>query len=231
MTANITIGAAAVMGPRDVVVVNPAPGGGTSEKRTFTVANNPAPTIATVAPAIGARLGHMDVVITGTNFITGVTSVDFGAGIVVNQTVINTPTQLTATITISAAAGVGARSVSVTNAAPGGGTATKTTAFTVQNPVPTLASVTPTNGDQLKTLNVVFDGSGFINGVSSVNLGTGITVNSQTVVSDTQITASITVTGSAATGPRDIWANLSPGGGSAVLTNGFVVGNNPDRGC
>ena len=228
LTANITIQSAAVMGPRDVSVVNPAPGGGISEKRTFTIANNPVPTIATVNPAAGYRLGRMDVVVSGTNFITGVTSVDFGQGIVVNQTAINSSTQLTATITIGAAAATGARSVTVTNAAPGGGTATKTSAFTVQNPVPTLDSVTPTNAQQLETKNLVFDGSGFINGVTTVNMGTGITVNSQTVVSDTQITASITVTTGAAIGPRDIWiTNLAPGGGSAVLTNGFVIGNNP----
>ncbi len=228
LTAKITIQSAAVMGPRDVSVVNPAPGGGISEKRTFTIANNPVPTIATLNPTLGARLGRVDVVVTGTNFITGVTSVDFGPGIVANQTVINSSTQLTATISIGAAAATGARSVSVTNAAPGGGTATKTSAFTVQNPVPTLTSVTPTNAQQLETKNLVFDGSGFINGVTTVNMGTGITVNSQTVVSDTQITASITVTTGAAIGPRDIWiTNLSPGGGSAVLTNGFVIGNNP----
>jgi hypothetical protein len=228
LIAKITIQPTTVMGPRDVSVVNPAPGGGISEKRTFTVANNPAPTISTVVPASGARLARIDVVVTGTNFITGVTSADFGTGIVVNKTTINSPTQLTATITIGSAAATGARSVGVTNAAPGGGTATKASGFSVQNPVPTLASVNPTNAQQLETKNVVLDGSGFISGVTTLNMGTGITVNSQTVVSDTQITANISVTVSAATGPRDIWVtNLSPGGGTALLTNGFVVGNNP----
>ncbi len=228
LTANVSISASAAIGPRDVFVVNAPPGGGSSEKRTFTIANNPVPTLATVVPAAGDRLGRLNVVLTGTNFINGVTSANFGAGIVVNQTVINSPTQLTADILIDAAAATGPRGVDVTNAAPGGGTATKPNAFTVNNPLPVLSAITPTNAQQLQTLNIVLDGRGFIDGVSSVSMGNGVTVNSQTVVSDSQITANITVTVSAATGARDVSVtNLPPGGGTSVLTNGFVIGNNP----
>ncbi len=229
LRANITISATAAIGPRDVYVNNPAPGGGNSEKRTFTVASNPAPTITAVAPLQGSRLGRLDVVVDGTNFITGVTSVDFGTGIALNPPlVINSATRLTANVTIGATAPTGARSITVTNAAPGGGSATRPNAFSVINPEPTLHSFTPTNGKQLDVLNVVFDGTGFISGVSTVSMGNGITINGQTVLSDTLITANVTVTVSAATGPRDIWVtNLAPGGGTAVLTNGFVVGNNP----
>ncbi len=228
LTANISILSTAVIGPRDVSVINPSPGGGISAKRTFTVADNPVPTLTTVNPASGPRLGRVDVIVSGSNFINGVTSVDFGPGIIVNQTTINSAVQLTATITIGIAAATGPRSVTVINAAPGGGSATKPSGFAVLNPGPTLSFLLPTNAQQLQRLNIVFDGTGFIDGVSTVNMGTGITINAQTVVSDTQITADITVTENAATGPRDVWViNLSPGGGSAVLTNGFVVGNNP----
>jgi hypothetical protein len=229
LTARVTISASATIGPRDVTVANPAPGGGTSENRTFTVANNPVPTILTVVPNAGSRLSKDTVVINGTNFINGVTSVDFGAGITVAGTpVINSASRLTAVITIGVNAATGPRAVAVTNAAPGGGTATKTGGFTVNNPAPTLISISPSNMQQLTTKNVVFTGSGFIDGVSTVNLGTGITINTRSVVSDTQITANVTVTALADTGPRDVWVtNLTPGGGTAVLTNGFVVGNNP----
>jgi hypothetical protein len=228
LTARITISSSAIIGPRDVTVANPAPGGGTSEKRTFTVANNPVPTILTVVPDAGSRLSKDTVVITGTNFINGVTSVDFGSGITLNSTVVNSASRLTAAITIGVNAPTGPRDIKVTNTPPGGGTATKAGGFTVNNPAPTLVSISPSNMQQLVTKNVVFTGSGFIDGVSTVNLGTGITINTRSVVSDTQITANVTVTALAATGPRDVWVtNNPPGGGTAILTNGFVVGNNP----
>jgi hypothetical protein len=229
LKANITISATAVFGARDVFVNNPTPGGGNSEKRTFTVASNPIPTITAVAPVQGSRLGRLDVVVDGTNFIAGVTSIDFGTGITLNPpVVINSATRLTANLTIGVAAPTGARGITVTNAAPGGGSATRPSAFSVVNPEPKLHSFIPTNGQQLQTFNVVFDGTGFINGVSTVSMGNGITINGQNVLSDTLITANVTITISATTGPRDIWVtNLSPGGGTALLTNGFVVGNNP----
>jgi hypothetical protein len=227
LTANITVQASATMGPRDVTVNNPTPGGGTSEKRTFTVAENPVPTIATVIPSVGARLGHLDVAITGTNFIDGVTSVNFGSGIVTSQPTITVSTQLVVSVTIDTGAATGLRSVSVTNSSPGGGTTTKTNAFTVINPVPTIKLVTPNIVQQLERRNIVIEGSGFIEGVTRIDMGTGITVHSRVVVSDTQITADITVNTDAVVGPRDISVfNFAPGGGSATLVNGFVVGTN-----
>ncbi len=229
LTANITISASATIGPRDVNVSNPAPGGGASQNRTFTVADNPVPTILTVTPSLGARLSRDTIVITGANFIAGVTSVDFGTGItVIGSPVVNSSSQLTTIISIGATAATGARSVKVTNAAPGGGTATKVSGFTVNNPQPTLKSVIPASLQQLATETIVMNGSGFIDGVSVPQFGDGITINSRAVVSDTQMTANITVTVAADTGPRDVWVtNSPPGGGTSILLNGFSVGNNP----
>jgi hypothetical protein len=229
LRANITISGTATMGARDVFVKNPAPGGGNSQKLTFTVSTNPAPTITALSPDGWSRLRTTDIVITGTNFISGVTSVDFGTGIVVNgPAVVNSASTLTANITITLQAPTGLRSVSVTNAPPGGGTTTKTNAFTVFNPAPHVTYVDPPNGKQLETQNVQIQGDGFIDGVSSVNFGSGITIDQPKVVNDTVITASITITVNAATGPRDVQvSNGAPGGGVGTLTNGFVVGNNP----
>jgi hypothetical protein len=229
LTANITISSSATMGARDIFVKNPAPGGGNSEKRVFSVSNNPLPTITAVTPDGWSRLRTLDVVIDGTNFITGVTSADFGAGIVINgPIVVNNSTRLTAGITINVTAPTGPRPIAVTNAPPGGGTATRLNGFTVFNPSPRLGYLDPANGQQLQTLNVVFYGDGFIDGVSSVSMGTGITINEQHVLSDTVITANVTITIGAATGARNVIINNSgPGGGTSELTNGFVIGNNP----
>src|SRR5207249_3442318 len=148
----------------------------------FTV-NNPAPTIASRAPTSGDRLQVLDVIFAGTNYIDGVTSVSFGAGITVNSPSVDSATQLTANITITAAAATGSRTVTVTNAGPGGGPATTT--FTVNNPAPTLSSIDTTSGNRLQVLNVVFTGSGYISGVTTVSFGLGITVNTTTVNSPT----------------------------------------------
>jgi len=87
-----------------------------------------APTITTVAPNSGVQGNtYPTIVITGTDF-TGATAVSFGAGITVNDYVVDSATQITASITIAAAAGAGVRDVSVTTPE---GTATKTSGFTV----------------------------------------------------------------------------------------------------
>jgi hypothetical protein len=95
---------------------------------------------------------------------------------------------------------------------------------TVNNPAPTLTSISATSGSRLQTLVVTFTGTHFMSGVSSVSFGSGITVVSTTVNSGTSITANITIGAAAATGPRDVSVtNAPPGGGTATLTNGFTV--------
>jgi len=94
------------------------------------------PAITTVAPDSGVQGNtYPAIVITGTDF-TGASAVSFGADIIVNGYVVDTPTQITATITIDAAAGAEVRDVSVTTSE---GTGTKTSGFTVE-----LATITVT---------------------------------------------------------------------------------------
>src|SRR5438876_1177063 len=102
----------------------------------FTI-NNPAPTLASIAPASGNLSDTLDVGFNGTNYLSGVTNVDFGANITVNTVTVTSNIKLTANITIGSGATVGPRNVSVTNPSPGGGTATLTNGFTVNNPATT----------------------------------------------------------------------------------------------
>jgi len=95
----------------------------------FTV-NNPSPTLTGISTGSGARGETLSVGFTGTNFLSGVSSVNVGAGITVNSATVNSATSLTASITIDANTTTGTRSFSVTNPGPGGGTST-TQAFTV----------------------------------------------------------------------------------------------------
>jgi hypothetical protein len=101
-----------------------------SSPLTVTV-TNPAPTLTNISPNSGSQGQTLDVVLTGTNFISGVTTVSFGSDITVNSTTVYSSTSITANITIAATATTGLRSVSVSNSPPGGGTATLANGFTV----------------------------------------------------------------------------------------------------
>ena len=112
-------------------------------------------------------------------------------------------------------------------ASSGGLTGATSASFTINNPAPSLTSITPINGNLTQTLTVVFAGTNFIGGVTTVSLGPDITVNTLSVDSATQITASVTIAATAAVGGRSISVtNSAPGGGTATVTNAFTV-NNP----
>jgi len=85
---------------------------------------------------------------------------------------------------------------------------------------PTVTSVNPAQGMQGETLSVTITGTKF-NGATAVSFGDGITVNSFTVDSDTQIRASITIAANAATGTRNVSVTAPDGVGT--LTGGFTV--------
>src|SRR5439155_4260284 len=83
-------------------------------------------------------------------------------------------------------------------------TSSGTKPHTVNNPTPTISNINPTSGSRLQTLDIVFTGSGYISGVTTVGFGLNITVNSTTVNSATQLTANITISTAAATGSRTV---------------------------
>lgn len=126
LTANITVSAAAAAGARDVTVVNPDSTSGTLTGGFNVVAP---PIVSAVTPTNG-NPGQVIVAVSvdGNNFQSGA-SVDFGAGITVDQVFFVDPTFLSVDITISGAAAPGVRAVTVTN--PDGGTDTLAAGFTV----------------------------------------------------------------------------------------------------
>ena len=84
----------------------------------------------------------------------------------------------------------------------------------------TITSISPDHGIQGQTLSVIINGN-YFTGATSVSSGSGIIVNNFTVDSSTQITASITIDASAATGARDI--SVTTQGGTDALTSSFIV--------
>jgi len=229
MTALFTIEAGATLSARDVTVTYPGQGGGTSGPQVFTVTNapNPVPVLTTVTPNTGLQGSSVNVSLQGTGFIAGSTVSVSGTGVTVSNVIVVNATTITAQFAISGAATIGARNVTVTNPAPGGGTSNAVT-FTVNaanNPVPILTSITPTSGVQGSQVNILLSGSNFVPGSTILISGTGVTVSNVSVqdVEETQstsISATLTIAPGAAVGPRIVAvSNPAPGGGiSAAQT-------------
>jgi hypothetical protein len=86
---------------------------------------------------------------------------------------------------------------------------------------PVVASVTPNSGQQGQTISsVTLVGNSFI-GATAVSFGSGITVSSFMVDTDTQVTASITIDPAATPGMRDV--SVTAPGGVGVGTDLFEV--------
>jgi hypothetical protein len=188
----------------------------------------PPPTVGSVNPSSGAQGQSLsNVVISGSNFQSGATC-SFGAGITVNSCTFNSATQLTANITISSTAATGTRNVTVTN--PDSQTATLTNGFTVTTsgppPPPSVSSVNPNSGAQGQSLpSVIITGGSFQSG-ATCSFGAGITVNSCTFNSATQLTANISISSTTTVGTRNVTVT-NPDNQTGTLTNGFSVTTPP----
>lgn len=156
--------------------------GGSVNSGAFTVVA--APTISSFTPTTGN--GKTSVVITGTNFVTGETSVSFN-GLICTSVTVDNATQLT----VSVPTGVSTGKITVTTP---GGTATSALNFTVVS-APTIANFSPTTGSVGTTVTIT--GTNFT-GATAVHFNT-TAVDTFTVVNATTITA-VVKTGSA-TGP------------------------------
>ncbi|MDB5234238.1 MAG: hypothetical protein JWR44_1231 [Hymenobacter sp.] len=141
LTAAILAADVATAGSYNVVVTNPAPGGGASAAAVFTVNPLPAPTLTSINPATITAGQATTVTFTGTGFVSGAT-VSFN-GNTLATTVVN-GTTLTASITPPAQSATATYPVSVTT--PGGTSGTQTLTATgvfVLTPISISAVNTP----------------------------------------------------------------------------------------
>ncbi|RLC95912.1 MAG: hypothetical protein DRI40_04605, partial [Chloroflexi bacterium] len=118
-----------------------------------------APCIDGVTPSQGMQGATLDVAIKGANF-SGASSVDFGPGITVNLPFsIDSPSQITASISIQGDAPLGPRDVTVTTSE---GTATLVDGFTVNNRPPDRPSnLSPVDGATGQSLTPTLQSSAF----------------------------------------------------------------------
>jgi hypothetical protein len=211
----------AASGTANITVFNPAPGGGTSNAQTFTIAPNtqpnPVPTLTSVSPTSRAQgSGAFTLTVNGTNFASTAVVRWNGAN---RATTFVSPTQLTANIPATDITTAGTAAVTVFNPAPGGGTSNSTNfTITATNPAPIATTLTPssaTAGGAAFTLTV--NGSSFING--SVIRWNGAN-RTTTFDSSTQLRATISATDIATAGTATVTVlTPTPGGGtSAGLT-------------
>jgi len=223
LSANITIEAGASLGSRTVTVTNTDGGLDTAES-AFTV--NGAPTVTSATPSSRAQgATNQTVAIKGTSFEsgTGLAASFSGSGITVNSTSFVSATEVTANVTIASNATTGARNVTVTN--PDTTSATATGAFTV-NAAPSVTSTSPNSrGQGAIGQTVAIKGSGFASGASS-SFGAGITVESTSFVSSTELKAKISIESGASTGARIVTVT-NPDGGAGSLASAFTVNAGP----
>ena len=147
----------AAAGTAQISIVNPAPGGGTSSNLAFTI-NNPAPTLTSVNPNAVAAGSGASITLTGTGFVPQSVAQWNGSA---RTTTYVSATQLQVSLSASDLAAAGSGSITVVNAAPGGGSSGGSS-ITIVYAAPTLGSLYPNSavmGSQAVTMNV--SGSGF----------------------------------------------------------------------
>jgi hypothetical protein len=226
MVVDIAIAVGANPGLRNVTVSNPSPGGGSATLRSAFLVANPVPVVTTVYPTEGTCSQARSVVLQGSDFIAGVSMVNFGEGIDVDSVIVLSSTRLEASIRVSATALVGFRDISVVNIGPGGGTAFLLGSFRVTLPVPKIISMTPPFGLRGASTRVFVAGSDFLPGISSLRLGDDIAVDSLVVVSSGQMSGILRIACIARAGPRVATIiNSGPGGGSSSRPNAFEIHN------
>jgi Concanavalin A-like lectin/glucanases superfamily len=210
LAASIPAADIAAVGSAQVTVFNAAPGGGTSNAQTFTV-TNPVPTTTALDPGAAVAGGSgLTLRVTGTNFVTGSTVRWNGS---TRSTTYVSAMELTVTIPAADLAVAGTATITVSTAAPGGGTSNPQT-FTITNPAPTLADLQPSfvvAGGQGFTLTVT--GSNFVS--ASVVRWNGA-ARPTTYVSATQLRVSIPAADVAVAGTATVTVVTgAPGGGTS----------------
>jgi hypothetical protein len=206
-------------GQQSLTVANSEGGGWTSNPLALTVTAT-IPTLTAISPNSAiAGSGPVTLTATGTNFVsTSVVQVN-GA---TRTTTFVSGTQLTAAIPASDLAVGALLSITVFTPGPSGGSSSAVT-FTVNNPVPSISSVSPNPVVALGgSFTLTVNGSGFVNG-SQVQVDGS--PRPTTFVSPTQVTAQIPNNDILSVGQRTITVfNPTPGGGTSNSATLTVVG-------
>jgi hypothetical protein len=228
LTAAISATDIATTGTANVTVVNPAPGGGTSQTLTFAT-NNAVPSITSLSPSSAAAgAPAFTLTVNGSGFISASTILWNGNS---RATSYVSSTQLTTAISATDMAAGQNAVVSVVNPPPGGGPSAEAV-FAVNTPAPEVMSISPSSaaaGSGAFTITV--NGSGFLPG-STVewNGSVGQPPIPTTWVSANQLTSAIPAADIAFAGDASVTVvNPGPGGGISGSVPFTITGSIPSN--
>lgn len=130
------------------------------------------PAVASVTPASGTVGTTLPVTITGTGFVVGesIAAAISGPGVTVSHVAIQSPTTITATVTIAADASLGSRALTVIRASSGTSTGV---AFSILPPPPTLSAIAPATVVTGGTGTLTLSGTHFVPGATTVAINGG----------------------------------------------------------
>ncbi len=231
---SLSIQPTALVGQRDIQIITNLTGGAQEvavKSGAFTITAGPA-AISAVTPVTPAAVHQGDngdvVTITGsaTHFTAATPTLSFCAGITVVAQVVNSDTQITATISVPTTAPLGACGVTVSTL---GEIASGSNLFNIMAGVPAITGLTPNSahqGDgQSAAIAVGIAGryTHFTSGGVSVSFGSGITVSGTPAVSsDTALSVNIQVDPAATLAGRTVTVTDATDG-TITLVNGFSV--------
>jgi hypothetical protein len=221
-----TIQASEVVTPTtlNVQVVNPPPGGGTSNTATLEVRRrNPIPRTNSISPETVPAAGPGFVlIVNGTGFTQGSVVRVNGQD---RQTDLVSDTSLAAQIPASDIATGGMLAITVFNPSPGGGTSNPTTLL-VNNPAPRITSISPdATAAGSSAFTLIVNGSGFV--TASVVRFAGNDLQTSFVTSS-QLSAVVPASSlaGAATVPVTVF-NPAPGGGTSNAATFSITNPTP----
>lgn len=213
LTAQVPAALIQNAGSASITVATPQPGGGTSLPVTFQInsAPSPLPQIISLSPSgVAAGNAGFTLTINGKNFVSQ-SEVSVNGNIRASS---GTSTLLEVSISAADVANAGYVAVAVINPPPNGGTS-NTMSLTVNNPVPSLSSLSPTSAQAgtTATTAVTVAGIGFVPGSTVLINGAA---HAFVFNNAAQLTLNLTAADLAAGGVNQIQvSNPSPGGGTS----------------
>lgn len=221
MTAVLNIDPSAPFGPRPVIITNPVTGCDTQiYSDVFTVTAG-ALIIESVTPSAGQPgRQNLSVALTGsgTNWVQGTTTANFGPGITVASLTVTSLTSATAVINIDPSAPQQANTLTMTT---GSEVEARANGFAVTSPVFLVLPTTGQQGQQNLSAFISDEFTYWVPGLTQVDFGPGITVTSVTVSATYGLTAMLNISPTAPIGPRNV--TVTTGGEVDTLSNGFTV--------
>jgi hypothetical protein len=187
----------------------------------------PSPALNSVSPARAYRGQSLEITLSGVNFVGGASLVSLLPGIRVDSLKVKSSSVFVAKITVAPDAVIGARTIFVSNPAPGGGSARLPHVLNVENGAPSVGSVSPSFALRGESTVLTISGDNFYVGSTSLDMGADIQVDSVRIESRSCLLAVVTPRIDAATVLHDVRVTNPPPGGGIAVVNGSLAVINP----